>query len=356
MPFALRNMHVLTAAGIICLGMLVAVSLFFVAAKPLHADAPFALFGYAWSNTGNANEGLGWISFSCTDGGPTRNDICATSNYGVSIAADMSMSGYAWNDHVGWISFDNLPGCPSGTCGARIISDGGTGYEMTGWARACVVFDSGCSGPLKTNSEHGNWDGWISLNCENNSGCGTSDYAIRISSSGNVASGSSDAGSFAWGDRVTGWIDFGQVDIEGTCSTAPSYSCNGNISEMNSTDVWCEPNSMVPTDCTLSGQVCSIADGTCVVLATPVVNSFTVIPTVIRRGGEAMITWDVSNTTSCRVLGSDDSSQTGGSDQAVNSNPLTNNRTTFTLSCQDTAGAWVTLASTTVQILATFYE
>ncbi len=336
--------------------ILVCIAILLPARAPLHADAPFVLSGYAWANTGNPNEGLGWISLSCTDGGPTRNNICATSNYGVMIAADMSVSGYAWDDHVGWVSFENLPGCPSGTCGARVISDGGTGYELSGWARACTVFAAGCSGMLKADSERGGWDGWISLNCENDSSCGTSDYTIRISNSGNVASGASDTGSFAWGDSVTGWIDFGQANLDNICSINPSYSCNGNISEMNSTNIWCEPDSMVPTDCTLSGQVCNPADGTCVVPAVPVVNSFTVIPTVIRRGGEAMISWDVANTSSCRVLGSDNSSQTGGSDQSVNTNPLTNNRTTFTLSCQDTAGTWVTLASTTVQLLATFYE
>ncbi len=358
MPSALRNMPVL-AVTIIYVGIFAAVVIL-LPERSLNAAAPFALTGYAWANTGDVGEGLGWISLSCTDGGPTRNNICATSTYGVMIASDMSVSGYAWNDHVEWVSF-NDNGCPAEdsdglNCQPSIISDGGTGYEMSGWARACIVFASGCSGALKAGSERGGWDGWISLNCENDSSCGTSDYAIRISSSGNVASGASDAGSFAWGDSVAGWIDFGQVELGNICSINPSYSCNGNISEMNSTNVWCEANSTVPTDCTLTGQVCDPVVGTCVVPATPVVVSFTVIPTVIRQGGEAMITWDVSNTSSCRVLGSDNSSQTGGPDQTVNTNPLTNKRTTFTLSCQDTAGTWVTLASTTVQLLATFYE
>lgn len=356
MTFALRNTPVLAATAIVCISVFVASCLLLVPERSLNAAAPFALTGYAWANTGDAGEGLGWISLSCTDGGPTRNNICATSNYGVMIAADMTLSGFAWSDHVGWISFESLSGCPSGTCGARIISDGGTGYEMSGWARACTVFASGCSGALKADSERGGWDGWISLNCANDSSCGTSDYTIRISSSGNVASGASDTGSFAWGDTVASWIDFGQVEVANICSINPSYSCNGNISEMNSTNVWCEPNSMVPTDCTLTGQICDVANGTCVVPAIPVVNSFTVVPTVIRHGGEPLISWNVSNTSSCRVIGSNDTLQTGGAVQSVGTNPIINQRTTFTLSCQDTAGTWVALASTTVQLLATFYE
>jgi len=36
--------------------------------------------------------------------------------------------------------------------------------EMYGWARACSVFQSGCSGALKPLSKTGRWDGWIKLN------------------------------------------------------------------------------------------------------------------------------------------------------------------------------------------------
>jgi len=35
--------------------------------------------GYAWSDN------IGWISFNCQDGGPVQNDICSTSDYGVGI-------------------------------------------------------------------------------------------------------------------------------------------------------------------------------------------------------------------------------------------------------------------------------
>ncbi len=53
------------------------------------------LSGYAWNDTG------GWISFNCSDPG-----ICGTSNYAVTISATGTFSGYAWNDNFGWISFN----------------------------------------------------------------------------------------------------------------------------------------------------------------------------------------------------------------------------------------------------------
>lgn len=59
-----------------------------------------ALSGYAW------NDNYGWISFSCDN-----NNWCATSSYGVSINSSGIFSGWAWSDTAGWISFncDNPP-------------------------------------------------------------------------------------------------------------------------------------------------------------------------------------------------------------------------------------------------------
>lgn len=67
------------------------------------ADASGSLSGYAW------NDVIGWISFNCYNHGN-----CASSNYSVSINPNTgNFSGYAWNDTVGWISFNcaNYSGC-----------------------------------------------------------------------------------------------------------------------------------------------------------------------------------------------------------------------------------------------------
>lgn len=138
------------------------------------------LEGFAWSDT------VGWISFSSKDcdtdndgtfegnsedGGPAPAG-CPSSGaaftYSVQIDIDSDiLSGYAWSDKIGWISFESasIAGCPSGTCDPRLDVN-----EFKGWARACSVFqnsnpvDNGCSGALKLPEKTGGWDGWISLN------------------------------------------------------------------------------------------------------------------------------------------------------------------------------------------------
>lgn len=65
------------------------------------------LTGFAWNDT------IGWVSFNCDnsshDGGA---DLCPP-YYSVTIDANGHFSGCAWNDIVGWISFNNTGTCPS---------------------------------------------------------------------------------------------------------------------------------------------------------------------------------------------------------------------------------------------------
>src|SRR3989344_1623737 len=66
------------------------------------------LSGWAWidpetvlpADAEETNFDIGWISFNCTDRGN-----CASSNYGVRVASDGSISGYAWSENLGWLSF-----------------------------------------------------------------------------------------------------------------------------------------------------------------------------------------------------------------------------------------------------------
>lgn len=154
--------------------VVVVLNVFFLLSTPtVHSGATDNLTGYAWSDT------IGWISFNST------NEAGPTADYGVTVASDGDMSGYAWSEHIGWISF-NEAGCPSGTCAPHF--DKVTG-AVTGWARAL----SPTSG-INT----GGWDGWISL----------SGTATDGSPYGVVASGT-DWGGYAWGSDVVGWISFG---------------------------------------------------------------------------------------------------------------------------------------------------
>jgi hypothetical protein len=55
------------------------------------------LSGYAWS------ENVGWISFSCEN-----TSSCGTVDYGVIIDFDGLFDGYAWGENIGWINFEMI--------------------------------------------------------------------------------------------------------------------------------------------------------------------------------------------------------------------------------------------------------
>lgn len=138
------------------------------------------LSGYAWS------ENTGWLSFNCTN-----TSSCSTADYGVKVAADGLMSGFAWSDAVGWVSFNSsdLTACPSGTCEARMNPDNG---QVSGWAKAL-----GASG---------GWDGWISLRGTN--------YGVSVTGCRWQ--------NYAWGSNVMGWLRF----RDGTYGvTGRGYAC-----------------------------------------------------------------------------------------------------------------------------------
>lgn len=184
------------------------------------------LEGFAWSDT------AGWISFSSKDCDANNNGfidggLCggddstdAVTLYGVEMDLDTNnLSGYAWSDNVGWITFGNgvpgdadygdISGCPSGTCQPRLDVD-----EFKGWARACSVFSNGCAGPLKPPTETGGWDGWISLNCSNTGSCLVANPPIAASASDyKVSYTAPNLSGWAWGSEVTGWISFDGVRI-----------------------------------------------------------------------------------------------------------------------------------------------
>jgi len=62
----------------------------------LNSTSTFELSGYAW------NDSVGWISFNCLD-----PDVCSQSDYQITVDPNNGeFSGWAWNDNVGWISFN----------------------------------------------------------------------------------------------------------------------------------------------------------------------------------------------------------------------------------------------------------
>lgn len=141
--------------------------------------------GYAWSDN------IGWVSFSCAN-----DSSCATSNYGVNIGADNVLTGYAWSDNIGWISFNSsdLIGCPSGTCNASLVNNKIIGWAKqindseTGWIKLGPIDIAGTDYGVTVTGEDVTgyaWSdvfGWLSFNCANNSECGVSNYKVQYSS------------------------------------------------------------------------------------------------------------------------------------------------------------------------------
>lgn len=158
------------------------------------------LTGYAWSDTPTGNptgdRGAGWIHFDGTNYGVTEDATTGT------------LSGQAWSENVGWISFDesDVNGCPSGTCRGTV--DQTTGL-VTGWARA-LAHDA-------------SWDGWIHFSSGGNYGSGVVQDTSTCAWSG-----------YAWGGSVLGWIHFTDYSGNGVkatgCSTSPPTSPTVNIS------------------------------------------------------------------------------------------------------------------------------
>ncbi len=181
------------------------------------------VYGWAWAGggeiSGNATATIGWISFNCYNdynGDGVLESHCTdagyTSNYGVNIDPSTGLfSGYAWagggktadgsaTATIGWISFStsSLVGCPSGICEARLENN-----QISGWARVCSVFETGCSGATSTNT--GDWDGWIKLRGTTTDG---TPYGVSL----NPTTREFEDWAAGWDDStstaVIGWISF----------------------------------------------------------------------------------------------------------------------------------------------------
>lgn len=108
--------------------------------------------------TGYASSTAGEISLDCATS-PAGN-ICGTSNYKIYNDGLGTLTGYAWNDSYGWISFNCLNhGCATSTYGIAISPTTGA---WTNYAWNDIL-------------------GWISVNCADISACGTSDYKVVTS-------------------------------------------------------------------------------------------------------------------------------------------------------------------------------
>lgn len=130
------------------------------------------MFGYASSS-------VGFIAFDCAT--TPNGDVCSgpAGNWGV-VNVGGVLQGWAYNDSIGWISFDSVTAGSPTSYGVSI--DPPTG-ELRGWAWNDAI-------------------GWISMNCVNAGTCGTINYKVKTSwvsvpDSGSLTSPIFDLGSDA---------------------------------------------------------------------------------------------------------------------------------------------------------------
>jgi hypothetical protein len=177
--------------------------------------------GFAWS------ENVGWISFNSlnctTDPRPAGCPTGSVPDYGVNIDASTGIfSGHAWSENAGWISFDRAetgtpPGSPYNGSETYIAKLNTGTNQVSGWARALIGKDPASAG----------WDGWIKLSGSWANGVVYSPASCYLN-------------GFAWGADVIGWTKFQGTaqngspygvlyhcppTAEGLVSVAPDY-CN----------------------------------------------------------------------------------------------------------------------------------
>jgi len=179
-------------------------SLMFLAAAAIKVKASGNVSGWLWGgNSGvtTPTTNAGWISMNSANCDADNNNMSdgtgacpaagtAIPDYGVTIpASDGNVSGYAWSENLGWVSFTaaDLTGCPSAPCTARK-----SGNNLHGWARIMSIPQAG------TNA--GGWEGWISLSGAN--------YGVDITK----MDGTGNNPTYAWSDEL-GWIDFSRASI-----------------------------------------------------------------------------------------------------------------------------------------------
>ncbi|MFC1721222.1 hypothetical protein ACFLY0_01540 [Patescibacteria group bacterium] len=193
------------------------------------AGASHNVSGFAWSDT------VGWISF---------NNFSDNSSidYGVNIDVNGTgdFSGYAWSDNIGWIDFAPTAGYPEApNHGVRLETDN----TVTGWAKA-IAGDDFADG----------WDGWIKMSDESNPNWAGN--GVRLSGEDFIG--------YAWGSEVVGWIDFApafggvRVNPDGIPECSDSIDNDGDLLIDYPNDPGCSSGS---DDDEIDSAVSSCSDG-----------------------------------------------------------------------------------------------
>lgn len=122
------------------------------------------------SLSGYASSSIGDIALNCNS--TPSGDICSTSNFKVTNPdGGGNLSGCAWNDTIGWVSF----WCGDGDCDGGSTADASSTCASSNY-RVTINATGTLSGYAWNDI-----DGWISFNCENDSSCAASNYKVKTS-------------------------------------------------------------------------------------------------------------------------------------------------------------------------------
>lgn len=169
--------------------------------------------GFAWS------ENIGWVSFNSeNDHNPDTPGVQpAAVSYGLNVRNDNFLEGYAWSEHIGWISFNladtGAPPAQYDYSGQGFIAKLQNNGELRGWARALAGMDEPNDG----------WDGWIKLHKHPSDG--GPDYGVLYNDP------TSEFENWAWGSDVVGWLSFNCNNDHGSgpvCDTS-AYQVTADV-------------------------------------------------------------------------------------------------------------------------------
>jgi hypothetical protein len=121
---------------------------------------------------------------------------------------------HAWNDFLGWVNFYstnsvNLTATRLQGYASTIAGDFSLDCATTSIGNICGTSNYYVSNNgVGTLAGYGWIDtyGWVSFNCSNTGGCGTSNYAVSVNPNTGVFSG------YAWND-LAGWFSFNCADL-----------------------------------------------------------------------------------------------------------------------------------------------
>jgi len=226
------------------------------------------LIGYIWS------ENIGWISLSSLNCDPDEDGLsegegdCPASgvsipNYNVVVDNESkNMSGYAWSENIGWISFEESESTPdSQAFNVDCYDDNDSSNDCTD-SSGCTA----CYSPTQNGSGFGRFygwgkilslgdDGWLKL-----SSATSPTYSVDYNMNTGEITGYAwnGAGSAANEDFATGWVSFSCTNNSSCASSPYGASAGLNLAPTVSFNNMSYPGHCTPATACVIGNNCEL--------------------------------------------------------------------------------------------------